>query len=182
MKGEIMRAWCLSILLLVLVIASFAASSAIAQNAATEPAKTRIGVYDSRAVAIAWARAATTEKARAALVVEAKAAKAAGNQKRYDEIEQQMKESQFLVHAQGFSNVPPEEALAVLQPDLPAIAKKANVVAIAARLDQQDPSVEAVDVTDVLIELFAPTEQTRQIIASLRKQPPIRLWAATHAE
>jgi len=147
---------------------------------ATQPAKVRIGVYDGRSVALAHGRSTKVSEAQAKLAGEGRAAKAAGDTKRFEEIEAQMKMQQFTAHAQVFSNSPPTEAVEAIKPALERIAKEMRLAAIAERVDFQGAEVEAVDVTMELVKEFAPTPDTLKTVEALRKAKPVNLYDATH--
>ena len=63
----------------------------------------RIGVYDSRAVAVAYGNSAEFRKSLDAVTADHKKAKDAKDDKRVKEIETQMKAKQRRAHEQGFS-------------------------------------------------------------------------------
>lgn len=145
-------------------------------------AKVRIGVYDSRAVALAFGRSAENLKEISDLGAEAQRAKAGGDQKRFDDLDAKLKQRQFIMHAQVFSNAPAGEALAKLEKALPEIAKAEAVVAIVDRLAYREAGVEMVDVTARLVEEFNPTAETRRMVGEMKKAPMIDLYTATHGE
>jgi hypothetical protein len=150
-----------------------------------EPAgKTRIGTYDSRVVALVWSRsdcpsAKAWSEHRDKLIREAREAQAAGREEEFERMERELIHIQYFQHAIVFSTAPPESALAELAPRLPAIAREAGVVLIVPRTDWQDPSVEAVDVTDRLVAEFKPTAQAKKMLGGFKGQRPITLEEVT---
>jgi hypothetical protein len=77
------------------------------------------------------------------------------------------------LHLQGFSTAPVDDVLETVRDELEAIAKRTNVVAIARAVDyHQVASVELVDLTDELVALFHPNEQTLKTVRELRKLKP----------
>lgn len=58
------------------------------------------------------------------------------------------------------------------------MGKEANVTAVVPSVDWHDAAVQTIDVTDLLVEHFKPTDSTCKVIAELRKQPPIDLVEA----
>lgn len=136
-------------------------------------AKVRIGTYDSRAVAIAYAASGfnpVAEKQR-----ELKAAKAAGDRKKIAELEAWGPAHQRALHRQGFGRVPVDDLLAHVAGRLPEAARKAGVEAIVFECNWSSPGLEVVDVTDALVALYAPSERTLAMIADLKKHPPLDL-------
>ena len=69
-------------------------------------AKTRVGIYDSRAVAVAFAGSAAFNRWLSNLKAEHEKAKASGDQKRVAELEAEGAARQRLLHMQGFSTAP----------------------------------------------------------------------------
>jgi hypothetical protein len=165
---------------------SLCAASALAQEPANSSgAKVRVGVYDSRAIAVAFGNSeawqASTGK-QLAMRAEYNAAKAAGNQKRVAELEAQGKAQQTLVHKQGFSTAPVDDILKNIQDKLPEIAKAAGVSAIVSKWDKDAlakyQSAELVDITMPLVNAFHPTERQLKFAIDIQKQAPISLEEA----
>jgi hypothetical protein len=117
--------------------------SAPAQEPATNPpgGKQRVGVYDSRAIAVAFMGSevyqATVGKQLTAMRAEHDAAKAAGNQKRVAELEAEGQARQVLLHKQGFSTAPVDDILTLIQDKMPEIAKAAGVGPIVSKWDKE---------------------------------------------
>jgi hypothetical protein len=144
-------------------------------RAAQEPAKAatlRIGTYDSRAVAIAYARSEQFEQKIGDLQRQRSEAEKAGEKKRVAELESQGEAMQIRLHLQGFSTAPIEDVLETVRGGLADLAKRKNIAAIARAVDYHDASAELVDVTDDLVALFNPDEQTLKTVRDLRKQKP----------
>jgi hypothetical protein len=158
-------------------------ATALAQEPA---AKVRVGIYDSRAIAVAFggseAFQASTGKQLAALRAEYNEAKAAGNQKRVAELEAQGKAQQVLLHKQGFSTAPVDDILDHIKDKIPGIAKAAGVGPIVSKWDKDAlakyKSAELVDVTMPLVNAFHPIERQLKFAIEIQKQPPISLEEA----
>jgi len=165
---------------LVIVVGALALAEAAfaGEPAKQSDAKIRIGTYDTRAVALAYLRSLAFEKELAQLRAQADKARADGDANRLMELEKQGGQGQQRAHAQVFSNAPIDNILPKLKESMPAVAKEANVVAIVPKADWNDTSIELVDVTDLLVEQFKPTEQTRKIIAEIRGSRPMDLVEA----
>ncbi len=67
------------------------------------PATMRVGTYDSRAIAVAYARSDMSRQWYRQIVAERAQAKAAGDEKRVKELETQGAARQERLHQQGFS-------------------------------------------------------------------------------
>jgi hypothetical protein len=138
---------------------------------ATAPPKFRIGTYDARAVAVAYAHSERNQKAVKEKMQELKDAEAKGDAKRIKELKTWGESHQWLLHMQGFAGAPVEGILAAMKEQLAAAAKAAGVQAIARKADFADDQVEVVDVTDHLVKLFNPSEKTLKTIRELRQRP-----------
>jgi len=148
---------------------------ALSAVAADAPAKVKLGVYDSRAIAIAWARTPAFAESIKQLRAEFMSAKEAKDEKRTQELEQQGQWMQVRMHQRGFSTAGAADLLGELKSLLPAIAKEAGVIAIVSKweLPFSDPAVELVDVTAQVVALFHPDEETQQILGELKDRPPV---------
>lgn len=140
--------------------------------------KIRIGTYDNRAIAIAFA-ASPFNPVKAKMEAYEKA-KADGDQQQMKELEAWGKKLQRQLHRQGFSTVPVSDLLQHVRGKLPDVAKTMNVVAIVRASDYAAPGVELVDVTDELVELFDPSEKTLKNIQSIRPKAPVDLDEIDH--
>jgi len=136
-------------------------------------AKVRIGTYDNRAVAVAWAHSSFNpvgEKMR-----ELRAAQAAGDKAKVAELEAWGPAMQRALHRQGFGRVPVDDLLECVQDRLPEAARKAGVDAIVFDCNWNAPDVEVVDVTDAVAALYDPSPETLRMIAGLKEHAPLGL-------
>jgi hypothetical protein len=145
----------------------------------TRSTPVRIGVYDSRAVALAWFWSAPVQHQLQDQMAAARAAKQAGDTTRYKELAATLRAEQDRIHRQGFSTAPVDDALAVIKDQIPKIEKQANVSALVSKWDEprlkQYRDAEKVDVTDRLVREFKPTQKQLQMIANIQKQKPLSL-------
>jgi hypothetical protein len=137
----------------------------------------RIGTYDSRAVAIAYARSEFLQSVHEDIVRRHAEAKEAGDEQLVAEIEASGSTRQLRLHLQGFSTAPVDDLLDAVRERLPEVARQNNIAVLACSVDFHDGSVEIVDVTDALVELYKPDAQTLAVIADLRKQQPMAIEA-----
>jgi len=142
----------------------------------------RVGVYDSRAIPIAFAGSPTYKQWRSGLDAEYQKAKAEGNQKRVEEMEAEGAARQKLMHKQGFSTAPVDNILEHIKDRLPAVKQKAGVSVLVSKWDKKTlakyPSAELVDVTPELIDAFDPNERQRKSAIAIQKHKPISLKQA----
>lgn len=142
-------------------------------GAQATPKKMRVGIYDNRAVAVAYA--ASRHNPVREKMAEHEQAKAAGDTRRVRELEQWGEAHQRALHRQGFGLVPVDDLLANVGSLLPQAAAEAGVDVIVFRCNYSSPQVEIVDVTDQLVALFEPSAKTLATVAELREQAPIDL-------
>ncbi len=145
-----------------------------------EKPKLRVGTFDSRAVAVAYAASEQHNRQIKRLMDEHKQAKAAGNTERVKQLEAEGQARQKRLHEQGFSTGSVAKILAEIRDQLPAIAKESGVDVLVSKWDvvYQSPSAEFVDVTAAMIKPFGPNERTLRIVEELKKVAPISLEEA----
>jgi hypothetical protein len=164
------------------------ANSAQPGEPAAKPAdaKVRIGVYDSRAIVVAFVGTDAWKNSVGKELADKKAendkAKSEGNQKRVAELEAWGKAQQARLHKQGFSTAPVDDILKHIKNKMPEIAKSAGVGPIVSKWDTETlakyKSAEQVDITMALVDAFQPTKERRQIAADIQKHKPIPLKEA----
>lgn len=144
-----------------------------------DTSRVRIGVYDSRSVAVAYCGSELHNKQMKPLYEEAKKARAAGNKARVAELEAQGKAQQKLMHMQGFSTAPVESILALVKDNLDGVKAKAGVTALMSKWDEATlakyPKAERVDVTMALVDLFHPDKRQLNRAVEVQKHQPIPL-------
>jgi hypothetical protein len=155
-----------------------AGAAAFAQSKETT---LRIGVYDSRAVAVAYGNSAEFQKSLETVKADYLKAKAAKDDKRVKEIDSQMKAKQRRAHEQGFSTGSVANIMAKIKDSLPEVAKKAGVEAIVSKweVNYQSPGIKVVDVTDDLVALFHVSAKGLEWAKGIKAQPPVPIEAIT---
>lgn len=162
----------------VFLLAGGAAPAAEHQGAALSTTSGRVGVYDSRVVAYAHFWSEPVKKQRDDLVARAQAAKNAGDTATLKELEQQIVADQKRIHLQVFNAAPAVEAMAALDPKLPALQNELRVDRLVSKWDapalKDIPASSRVDVTDRMMrEIFTPSEKQRKVIESLQAGKPL---------
>jgi hypothetical protein len=158
------------------VLALVTAASLVALTLASRPGappKARIGTYDSRAIAIAYAPSKHNPVAEK--LKEHAAAEARGDTKRVKELEAWGAEHQRQLHRQGFSRLPVDDLLEPVADRLLEVAKAAGVDAIVFGCNQHTAEVELVDVTLAIVALYEPSERTLEYVRSAMRTEPIAL-------
>jgi hypothetical protein len=136
-------------------------------------AKFRVGVYDNRAIAIAYAGSEYNPVGK--LMEDYSKARESGDTARAAELEALGKKHQRALHRQGFGRVPVDDILALVKDKLPDVALKANVDAIAWQCNYNGPNVEVVDITRELAAVFDSTERTMNMVDEMKQHPPLDL-------
>jgi hypothetical protein len=160
---------------------------AVTATRAAEPAMAagpRVGVYDSRVIAYAYFWSDAASKSRNELIAQARAAKAAGDTARFNELDGTLRDLQSSVHLEVFSTAPADEAMAALKDRLPAIQEELGVNRLVSQWDepalQEISEADRVDATDRLVRelLPTPTETQQKIIAAMKPTKPLPLEQA----
>lgn len=140
--------------------------------ATTNPAGAPIGVYETRAIAVAWAASPYNTQV-GELTKEYKRAEAAGDTRRMAELKKQGSERQDHLHRQGFGQAPVDDLLEPIRDRIPAICQAAGVERMVPVWSPEAAGKQKVDVTDQLVAEYKPSEKTLRTIAELRRKPPI---------
>ncbi len=138
-----------------------------------------LGTFDSRAVLTAHVRSKAFSDYLAAQRADIDKATArardAGDQALVAALDELGPAMQRRIHEQGFGTAPIDDLLATLKERLPVLAKQAGVDAIVCKWDlvyTADPA-RCVDVTELLVEEFAPDEATWKAVRSLMASEPV---------
>ncbi len=138
----------------------------------------RIGTYDNRAIAIAYARSSYLPHAEK--TQEFDRAEAAGDTVKMQEISDEMEALQRQLHRQGFSRAPVDDLLAHVAFRFPEVVEATGVDAIVWICDFTGDGVEVVDVTMDLVALYSPTEETIEMCKSIGDHEPVSLDELDH--
>ena len=140
----------------------------------------RLGVYDSRAVAVAYVHSNWLEREMKAKMAEMKKAKTEGDTKKIEKLEEWGKAHQAKIHRQGFSTAPVDDILEHIKDSLPGIIADANVVELVSKWDKKTLNsyrqAKLVDVTDKITALFKPNKKGLDAIEQMKEEKPIPLW------
>jgi hypothetical protein len=164
------------------LLVSAATPVATAMSAEDGTAAVRIGTYDSRAIAIAYARSTHLAAVHADLQQRRAEAEERGDEALVREIEARGGALQLRLRLQGFSTAPVDDLLDAVRDRLPEAAREAGVAAILRSVDFHEPSVEIVDVTDALVRLFDPDAAVLSVIAEVRANAPLALEAVAQPQ
>lgn len=143
--------------------------------------KFRVGVYDSRVIAVAYGNSTEFKEAMKPIEADYQKAKGARGEKRVKEIDASMKLKQRRAHEQGFSTGSVIPIMEKVKEQLPQIAQQAGVQIIVSKweLNHQSAAVEIVDVTDKLVALFHVSERGLKWCKELQQKPPLPIEQIT---
>jgi len=141
----------------------------------------RVGIYDSRAIAVAFVGSelynATVGKEKAEKMAEYKKAESEGDQEKLAELKAWGEAQQALLHKQGFSTAPVDGILEHIGGQLPKVKKEADVELLVSKWDKktlaEHKSAEQIDVTMRLIEAFKPNEKQKKSAIEIQKHDPV---------
>jgi len=142
--------------------------------------RTRIGVFDSRCVALAYYRTAAFQNGTKQLMADLAAAKTAGDAKKVSDLEFAAPALQNLMHYQVFSTASIPNVIDNVAPALSKVAADAHVALLVSKWDVafKDASVDYVDVTDAIVQAINPDPRVQQMAAAAKSQPPMPLLEA----
>ena len=163
--------------LLVALIASLTVCAAVRTPPAPSPV--RVGVYDSRAIAIAYSHSEFMAKTLATLKKERDDAKAANDTAGVTAAEKKGAALQSRFHQQGFSTASVANLLEPIAAELPKIAQAAQVDLLVSKWDVswQKEGVAFVDVTKAMCEPFHPDANVQKMIEDVPNHEPLPLYA-----
>lgn len=135
----------------------------------------RIGVYDSRAIAIAYANSPTFNTSATMLSERMKAAKEKGDKKEMAAIEREATLRQAMMHEQGFGKGSVIGMIALVKDSIAALAARENVILVVSKWEvaYNEKNVELVDLTEQVVEFFQPNERIRSMLKELPKNEPV---------
>ncbi len=144
-------------------------------SAAEKKKLLRVGVYDSRSIAIAYAHSHFASGRYEKMKAESDAAQAAGDEKKVAEIKAAANKQQAKQHLQGYGTAPVHEYLELVKDQIPQVAKAAGVDLIVSKweFDYIASNAETVDVTMELSKLFNPKEKAYHWIKQMKDHEPI---------
>jgi len=153
------------------------ASGALACAQQIAPAPTvRLGLYDSRAVAIAYAGSPHLAKTMQELKARHRKAKEAGDAMEVSRLESEGAALQRRLHDQGFGTAPVDDLLGLIADRLPAIREEAGVTAFVSKWDREalakHRGTPTRDVTMRLVDAFGPSAKARRNAVEIQSRRP----------
>jgi len=133
--------------------------------------KYRVGTYDSRAIALAYGRSKMHNDRLDGLLARLKRAEASGAVAEVARLKAIPGKWQERIHSQVFGDAPIPDIIELIDDKLSAIRRQAGVRELAdkRRYSPWRPT-QQIDVTDAIVDLFDPSEQTRTYIRQLKER------------
>ena len=132
----------------------------------------KVGTFDRPSIVVAFYRSPMWAAKLNAALAERDKARAAGDQKRVDELSKWGQDQQELAHKQLAGEAPIDNILEMMKPMFAAVAAQAHVASIVPEVSGADKTAATVDVTDLLLDQLQADAKTRQIVDELRKTKP----------
>lgn len=144
-------------------------------NGAEKKQLLRVGVYDSRGIAIAYANSEHWSKVLKAKQAALERAKKEGDTEKVKEIEAWGPAQQAQAHLMAFGTAPVHDCFEAVKDRIPEVAQTAGVDVIVSKweTDYLAADAEVVDVTMELAKLFEPREKAYQWIEQMKDKEPI---------
>ena len=159
--------------LMCVTLALVVTAPSMRSQAQDTPQKLRVGVYDNRAIAMAYFHSA--HNAFIAKRDEFQSAQKAGDSTRIVELNDWVKRFQRQIHFQGFCRAPVDDLLAEVRDGVAEVAKSHQLDLIGWYPDYASDNIEIVDITGELVALFEPNPEKLNEIANIKNIEPVAL-------
>ncbi len=135
----------------------------------------KIGIYDSRVIALAYYRSEQQMERLQAIRTEHMKAKSENNQDKIKELEKEGPWIRVRMHQQVFSTAGISHITAQIQEPWKQLAQDTGVIIIVSKWEMpyQAAIVETIDLTLPIAQLFNPYEQTLKIMEAMKIQEPV---------
>jgi hypothetical protein len=137
--------------------------------------KRRLGVYDSRAIAVAHFQSAFGMQITGSLQKDFRSAKEKGDSVAIRKLAAKGELLQKIAHDQGFGKGSVVSLLDNVKDSVIAIGKKEHLIAIVSKweLVYSGSDIDTIDLTMELIEFFKPNDKVRNMVREIMKTSPI---------
>ncbi|MFH1051538.1 MAG: hypothetical protein V1779_11500 [bacterium] len=154
--------------LIIILCFAFAISTVFAQ-------KPKIGIFDSRGVAIAYYQSQYHQEDLKKLMLEYNEAKDAGDTIKAAKLSDRVAILQMIAHDKGFGKGTVNNILDKFTKELDELAKKENLSCIVSKWEiySADNDIKFVDVTEKVVAIINPNEKVKIFLEQLKNNPPI---------
>ncbi|MCX6277986.1 MAG: hypothetical protein NT004_07800 [Bacteroidetes bacterium] len=146
-----------------------------------KPTGLKIGTYDSRIITFAWSRSDYFKQHMKIFSMQNDSAQKANDTARIKELSIQAMSFQHLLHLMIFGTGSTTIIIDIVKDKLQELAKKEGVSMIVSKYEVNfaDPSVEIIDLTNLIAQLFKPTENIDKMAGEISKVQPVPLEELT---
>jgi len=141
------------------------------------PKRDRIGIYDSRSIAVAYHGSALFKAKMGKLMEVYQMAKKNGDTELMKKCEQQGRDSQKKAHSQGFGTAPVDDILANVEDEMTALMQKHGLTQLVSKWNDAalatHKNAEHIDVTRQMIDVFDPNEKSLKYAIEIQEKEPI---------
>jgi len=164
-----------SISLVGLILLGLFCSSGKEANAQT---KLWIGVFDSRAVAVAYYNSefSNVRQTFGSLKTKMKEAKEKDDKKAIASLEREGTLRQAMMHQQGFGDGSVNNITETIKDKMSLLAKEENLSAIVSKWELvfNSADIELVDITVKVVDFFEPNEEMKEMTKEVMQSEPIK--------
>jgi Skp family chaperone for outer membrane proteins len=138
--------------------------------------KQRIGIFDSRSVAIVYANSKFFKSPYPEIKKRMEAAKEKNDTKEIAKIEYEAKLHQAILHDQGFGKGSVNTITDLYKDKIAAIAKAENLSAVVSKWEvvYSNPDIELIDITDKIAAFFEPSDKMKETIKEVPQHEPVK--------
>ena len=138
--------------------------------------KIKIGVYDSRAIAICYFRSTEFSKEMRSLMEQRKEALKDSDSVKAKELEEKGILLQRIAHDKGFGTGSVAEILEKYKVEIEKLAKENNLVVVLSKweLNYSDPNIELVDITLQMMDLFGADDNLKKMYKQMKEMDPVK--------
>ncbi|MBI5019967.1 MAG: hypothetical protein HZB59_00870 [Ignavibacteriales bacterium] len=139
-------------------------------------AKQRIGIFDSRSVAIVHANSKFFKNPYPEIKKRMETAKEKNDTKEIAKIEYEAKLHQAILHDQGFGKGSVNTIIDLYKDKIAEIAKAENLSAVVSKWEvvYSNPDIELVDITDKITAFFEPSDKMKETIKEVPQHEPVK--------
>jgi len=160
----------------VIILAVFVLSIMTWTSNSVAQTKLRIGIFDSRSIAIVYANSKFFKNPYPEITARMKAAKEKKDDKEIAKIEYEARLHQAILHDQGFGKGSVNGITDLYKDKIAAIAKAENLSAVVSKweLINNNSNVELVDITNNIVDLFEPSDKIKEVIKEVPQHEPVK--------
>lgn len=147
------------------------------ENQKNNGQKIKVGVYDSRQVALVYYRSDIHMKMIQELKKSVDDAREAGDEELAESLEVKGPGYQELAHKQVFSHLPIPNLISLISDSIPSIVQRHGLDMLISKwqIDYLDDTYQLVDVSADLCQLFHPSEETLNTLKQMQEVEPVPL-------